>query len=241
MPDNEMIRAVLFPSVKSIEPRPFARCWDVLKDILSHSHVNHSKTDAELWSPVVYHPHTTRGNRNIKYVTCLVVDMDGEAFDHARLAGLEYVAYTTWSHTADDQHWHLVLPLKYPVPGERWFEVWTRLHERINVVGDPQTKDPARIFYRPQHKPLTTPDIKIGCGEWLDPMLEERFVPGAAYRGVSFRNPRSYQSKTKRYWEDEAWWNEPQDLSRFEGLTQSEVAGRLLVEFRDLRKSWVLD
>lgn len=34
---------------------------------------------------------------------------------------------------------------------------------------------------------------------------------------------------------DESWWNEPQDLSRFEGKTEREVATMLLAEFREIR------
>ena len=237
MPAKTMIHAVKFRDVKSNQPQKFAISWQGLSSLLQISEARSDKTQRELWSPVTYFHGTTRGNRNVEYVTCLVVDMDGEAFDHARLDGLEYVAYTTWSHTPEDQHWHLVLPLAYPVPADRWHEVWTRLHERINVVGDPQTKDPARIFYRPQHKPLTTPDIKIGFGEFVDPQLEERFIA----RPVVRRNPRAAETKKKRYWEDEAWWNEPQDLSRFDGMTKPQIAAALRTEFAELRKTLNLD
>ena len=123
MPAKTMIRAVKFRHVKDNEPRNFAISWDGLSALLQVSVANDDKTRRELWSPVVYYPDTTRGNRNVQFVTCLVVDMDGEAFDHARLDGLEYLAYTTWSHTPENQHWHLVLPLKYPVPADRWHEV----------------------------------------------------------------------------------------------------------------------
>ena len=236
---RQMIHAVKFRHIKDNEPHKFAISWNGLSALLQISVANENKTRRELWSPVTYLPNTTRGNRNVDQVTCLVVDMDGEAFDHARLDGLEYLAYTTWSHTPENQHWHLVLPLKYPVPADRWHEVWTHLHERINVVGDPQTKDPARIFYRPQHKPLTTPDIKIGFGEYLDPQVPERFVANAVRRP----NPRATQTRNYRndHQRPESWWNEPQDLSRFDGLTKPQIAALLLAEFRELRKSWQFD
>jgi len=237
MPATTTVNAVKFHDIKSNQPRNFAISWNGLSALLTISVPNSDKTQRELWSPVTYFPNTTRGNRNVDQVTCLVVDMDGEAFDHAKLDGLEYLAYTTWSHTDDDQHWHLVLPLAYPVPAYRWHEVWTRLHERINVVGDPQTKDPARIFYRPQHKPLATPRLKMQSGEFIDPQLEERFVANAVRRP----NPRAYQSKKKHYWQDESWWNQPQDLSRFNGMTKPQIASALLAEFRELRKSISLD
>lgn len=236
------VRAVRFDYVKSVIPKPFAGSWVQLSCRLCIRKETHRKEQRALWSPVIYAPGTTRGNRNVEAVTCLVVDMDGESFDHARLDGLEWFAYTTWSHRPNDEHWHLVLPLKDPVPAHRWGEVWTRLHERINVVGDPATKDPARIFYLPQYPigKIGWSTRKFGHGEFLDAELDELFVPPPSHMA---RMPRTVESRPRkvRYWEDESWWNEPQDLTRFTGLTKPQIAGKLLTEFRDLRKSWVLD
>jgi hypothetical protein len=236
------VRAVRFDYVKSIVPKPFAGSWIQLWSRLCIRKETKRKDQRALWSPVIYAPGTTRGNHNVEAVTCLVVDMDGESFDHARLDGLEWFAYTTWSHRPNDEHWHLVLPLKDPVPAHRWGEVWTRLHERINIVGDPATKDPARIFYLPQH-PVGHFDWssrKYGHGEFLDAELGELFVPPTVRTYPSPRAAETRQSRNE-HWRPESWWNEPQDLSRFAGLTQPQIAAKLLGEFRDLRKSWVLD
>ena len=236
MPNQPTVQAVKFDSIKHNRPKNFALSWQGLSALLQISVPNADKTQRELWSPVIYYPDTTRGNRNVQFVTCLVVDMDGEAFDHARLDGLEYLAYTTWSHTPDDQHWHLVLPLAHPVPAELWYDVWTSLHEKINVVGDPQTKDPARIFYRPQHKPLTTPDIKIGCGSFLDPDVSPDF---RATR-QTFINPKSdgpRRKPAKFYWQSEAWWNEDIDMSEFDGLSKQQILLKMADELREIRKS----
>lgn len=236
------VRAVRFDYVKSVVPKPFAGSWVQLWSRLCIRKETRRKDQRALWSPVIYAPGTTRSNRNVEAVTCLVVDMDGESFDYARLDGLEWFAYTTWSHRPNDEHWHLVLPLKDPVPAHRWAEVWTRLHERINVVGDPATKDPARIFYLPQH-PVGRFDWssrKYGHGEFLDAGLGELFVPPRLHVA---RMPRTVEShsRAKYYWQDKAWWNEPQDLSRFAGMTQQQVAVALRSEFADLRKSLSLD
>jgi hypothetical protein len=240
-PPTDDVRAVRFDFLKAVVPRQFAGSWPNLFGQLCISREMYRKERRALWSPVIYAPNSTRANRNVQAVTCLVVDMDGEAFDHARLDGLEYLAYTTWSHTPEDQHWHLVLPLKHPVPAHRWQEVWTSLHERINVVGDPATKDPARIFYLPQHRPGTVPDRRTGFGEMLDPQLDELFV-APRFTAERFRNPKSTTTKkAKHYWQDEAWWNEPQDLTRFNGMTKQQIATALLTEFRELRKTLSLD
>ena len=231
------IKAVKFDDIKTIKPKPFAISWLGLEALLTNSVQNADKTKRELWSPVEYYHLTTRGNRNVKNVTCLVVDMDGESFDYAKLDGLEYLAYTTWSHEPGNEHWHLVLPLAKPVPGHIWSDVWVQLLERINVVGDPQTKDPARLFYRPQHRPGIEPGFKLHHGAFLDPDLPETcFVPAKRYP-----NPRTYESKKKHYWQDEAWWNEPQDLSRFNGMTKQQIALSLRKEFAELRKTLNLD
>jgi hypothetical protein len=225
------IKAVKFDNVKTIQPKPFAISWLGLESLLTISEENTDKTNRDLWSPVEYYHLSTRGNRNVKNVTCLVVDMDGESFDYAKLDGLEYLAYTTWSHQPGNEHWHLVLPLAKPVPGHLWSEVWVRLLEQINVVGDPQTKDPARIFYRPQHRPGIKPGFKRQHGAFLDPGDVSLFQPRKFYP-----SPRAAQSSVRhRYW-DEAWWNEPQDLSRFSGMTSEQVAVKLRAEFADLRK-----
>lgn len=234
------VRAVRFDYVKSVIPKPFAGSWIQLSSRLCIRKETRRKDQRALWSPVIYAPGTTRSNRNVEAVTCLVVDMDGESFDHARLDGLEWFAYTTWSHRPNDEHWHLVLPLKDPVPAHRWAEVWTRLHERINVVGDPATKDPARIFYLPQH-PVGHFDWssrKYGHGEFLDAELGELFVPP---RMVVSSMPKAAQSSRPKALSAlrEEWWNEPQDLSRFAGLTQNEIHRRLYGEWKELTKDMV--
>ena len=37
----------------------------------------------------------------------------------------------------------------------------------------------------------------------------------------------------------EEWWSEPQDLSRFAGLTQNEIHRRLYSEWKELTKDMV--
>jgi hypothetical protein len=60
---------------------------------------------------------------------------------------------------------------------------------------------------------------------------------------VVARMPKAAQSprRSNEYYRPESWWHEPQDLSRFAGMTEAEIATKLLGEFRDLRKSWVFD
>lgn len=238
IPHLDHIRAVSFRHVTDTAPEPFAGSWVQLWSRLAFHRTHAYKKQGQLWSPVVYQPGSRRGNSGVLAVTCLVVDMDGEAFDHGRLDGLEWTAYTTWSHREDDEHWHLVIPLDKPVPAHRWHEVWTRLHERINVVGDPSTKDPARMFFMPQHQAGKPFGFKSGSGVPLATELSEMFtMPSRDWSvrvGKNLRQPNKFGSDHYVFSED--WWTEPQDLSRFVGLTEEQVASRLLREFRELRE-----
>jgi len=241
-PDGDDTRAVMFESIRHNRPHQMAGSWAQLSCRLCIRRQSHNKEDRALWSPVIYQPGTTRGNRNVIAVTCLVVDMDGEAFDHARLDGLEWLAYTTWSHRPNDEHWHLVLPLRHAVPVEYWDRVWLSLHQRLNVVGDPATKDPARIFYLPQYAPGQTPDRKMGHGERLDAHLDKRFDPKTVHMGSFWPSPRAERTRrNSAYWRNEDWWNEPQDLSRFAGMTEQEIMTEFRRELAEMRENLVIE
>jgi putative DNA primase/helicase len=228
--------AVLFKNVKSIYPKPLASSWDQLKELLSFHEENAVKQAGALWSPVEYDLGTTRGNRNVRFVEALVVDMDGEAFDHARLDGLEWFAYSTYSHRLDDPHYHLVLPLAEKVPASLWRVVWEELHQRINLRGDEATKDPARIFYLPQHAPDQPFEFHEGHGELLDSSLKldvEPVINPVSPRSKQVRQPRQRRAGAEMM--SEAWWNAPVDISRWDGLSDAELYSAMLNEFRALR------
>ena len=227
--------AVLFRDVKSIYPKPLASSWVQLKELLSFHEENVVKQAGALWSPVEYDLGTTRGNRNVRFVEALVVDMDGEAFDDARLDGLEWFAYSTYSHRLDDPHYHLVLPLAEKVPASLWRVVWAELHDRINLRGDEATKDPARIFYLPQHAPDQPFEFHEGHGELLDSSFRLDVEP--VVNPVSPRSKQVRQARQRRAGSevlDEAWWNAPVDISRWDGLSGKALYSAMLDEFNAL-------
>jgi putative DNA primase/helicase len=227
--------AVLFSNVKAIEPKPLASSWEQLRELLAFHEENAVKTDGALWSPVEYYQSTTRGNRNVRFIEALVVDMDGESFREARLDGLEWFAYSTYSHRDDDPHYHLVLPLAERVPASLWRAVWQGLHERLNLVGDPQTKDPARLFYLPQHAPGETFEFHEGSGVLLDTDFSWDVVEQPQpIKSRQVRQPRARRHESVLL--SEAWWNEPADLSRWDGLKGRDLHDAMRAEFRALRQ-----
>jgi putative DNA primase/helicase len=227
--------AVLFKDVKSIYPKRFASSWEQLKELLSFHEENAVKDAGALWSPVEYDPGTTRGNRNVRFIEALVVDMDSEAFDNARLDDLEWFAYSTYSHRLDDPHYHLVLPLAEKVPASLWRVVWQELHDRIGLVGDPQTKDPARIFYLPQHAPDQPFEFHEGHGALLDSSFRldvEPVINPVSRRSKQVRQPRSVAVRNDFL--SDAWWDEPTE-PRWPGLTGKALYSAMLDDFVALR------
>jgi len=202
--------AVLFANTKSIHPKPFASSWEQLKELLSFHEENPVKASGALWSPVEYDPGTTRGNKNVRMMEAFVVDMDGEAFDHARLDGLEWFAYSTYSHRLDDPHYHLVLPLAEKVPASLWRAVWAELHDRIGLVGDPQTKD------------VLDTDFRLDVESVVNPVSP---------RSKQVRQPRQRRHGAEIF--SDAWWNEPIE-PRWPGLTGNELYSAMLKDFRAL-------
>jgi len=227
---------VYFDSVKSVQPKPFATNWDDLKERLMHHEENAHKSDGALWSPVEYYPGRTRGNTAIRFIEALVVDMDGESFANANLDGFEYLAYSTYSHRLDDPHYHLVLPLAERVPAGLWRAVWAELHERLNLQGDPATKDAARIFYLPQHAPDQPWEFHEQSGAFID--TDFQYEPA---RNPTPSSPRqSAQPRRKRtvgVEMNDAWWDAGKVITKYDGLEGKALWSAVLADFRALRSA----
>jgi hypothetical protein len=66
-------------------------------------------------------------------------------------------------------------------------------------------------------------------------------LPGVpdSQRGV--RRSAKRATSNGREWMDEAWWNEPADLSRFDGMTERETLHALHAELRVLSAQILAD
>ena len=222
---------VYFDSVKSVQPKPFASNWEDLKERLMHHEENTNKSDGALWSPVEYHQGRTRGNTAVRFIEALVVDMDGESFANANLDGFEYLAYSTYSHRLDDPHYHLVLPLAERVPAGLWRAVWGELHERLNLQGDPATKDPARIFYLPQHAPDQPFEFHEQSGKFIDTNFQ--YEPASNPTPASPRqSAQPRRKRTVRFEMDDAWWDAGKPMTQYSHLEGHALWKTMADDFR---------
>ena len=222
---------VYFDSVKSVQPKPFATNWDDIKERLMHHEENTNKSDGSLWSPVEYHQGRTRGNTAVRFIEALVVDMDGESFANANLDGYEYLAYSTYSHRLDDPHYHLVLPLAERVPAGLWRSVWGELHERLNLQGDPATKDPARIFYLPQHAPDQPWEFHEQSGKFIDTDFEYEPTPNPTPASPR-QSAQPQRRRTIRVEMDDAWWDSAKPMTQYSHLEGHALWKTMADDFR---------
>jgi hypothetical protein len=232
--------AVKWHSVKDNRPKPYAQSWDEFVRLLSDHVERQDKYDGYLYSAVTYVENGTRGNKNVIAINAFVADLDGEYLDDTlkRLEGYEFITYTTYSHAENDQHWHIVIPFSEPVPSHEWYSVWKQMQEFLGVVGDPQTCDPARIFFAPQHAPGSIFETIRGTGQIMDPP-QYRYTD----RPPVNKSPREKTYKVSR-WECRCTLEKyclkceielkDIDLTRYNGMSQSEIRQQIRREFLDL-------
>ena len=232
--------AVKWWSVKDNKPKPYADTWASFVSLLSHHAEREDKYKGYLYSPVTYVENGFRGNKNVIAINAFVADLDGEALNNTldKLQGFEFIAYTTYSHAPDDQHWHIVIPFAEPVPSHEWYSVWKQMHEFLDIVGDPQTSDPARIFFAPQHAPNAVFHTLRGHGQIMQ-APEHRYTdrpPVTVTRRESQRPVDHWECRctlTKVCTKCEIEFKDI-DLSRYNGMSQKEVRADMLREFLEL-------
>ena len=232
--------AVKWWSVKDNKPKPYADSWADFVALLSKHAEREDKYKGHLYSPVTYVENGYRGNKNVIAINAFVADLDGEALNNTldKLQGFEYIAYTTYSHQPDDQHWHIVIPFAEPVPSHQWYSVWKQMHDFLDIVGDPQTSDPARIFFAPQHAPNGEHQTLRGNGEIMQ-APEFRYSdrpPVTITKRESQRRVDRWECRctlTKVCAKCEIEFKDI-DLSRYNGMSQEERRADMRREFLEL-------
>jgi len=221
--------AVFFRYLRDVEPKPFASTWVELREALGKHVERQDKTRGSLWSPAVYRPGATRGNSGVEALWCFVADLDGQALARVKrtLSRLTYLAYTTHSHREGDEHWHVVIPLSRRVDADEWANVWAWANDSLGLNADVKTCDPARIFYTPQHPKGSPFAFVANEGRLLTPP-KHHVSTAVSKRKRSVPLPRS---RSLTYLLDERWWNQPIDLSQYDGMTQAEI-------HRDMQREW---
>lgn len=166
-----------------------------------------NKKSSPLMSPAIYHPDTTRANKNvIEWAGWAAVDVDDHKFEgnledelRDRFGNWYYVCYSTASSTLDTPKFRLVFPLTRPVTSGDIRHFWYALNTELESIGDKQTKDLSRMYFVPAKYPNAHNFIFTNIGEYIDPklLMSKHEYTEKAIIGNSFfdRLPEDLQSK----------------------------------------------
>ncbi len=157
-----MIKGTLFESLfdtktdKQISLPDFEHFEQVLYNLAKKP--RKSKKDAELISPAIFKPDSTRKNDNvISWAGWAAVDVDDIEIDRNniehelrnRFGHWTYICYSTASSTDAVPKFRLVFQLSGAVTQDRIRHFWYALNSELDDIGDKQTKDFARMYYIP--------------------------------------------------------------------------------------------
>ena len=96
-----------------------------------------------------------RGSVKERYLVTLDADNPGEDFIvdlDMELGGMEYVLYSTHSHTADNPRYRVIIPVDRPMTPDEYQAVSRRIADNIGIeFFDPSTHQAERLMYWPSH------------------------------------------------------------------------------------------
>tara|TARA_R110002074_G_scaffold46123_2_gene119003 strand:+ start:609 stop:1538 length:930 start_codon:yes stop_codon:yes gene_type:complete len=115
------------------------------------------KRDAQLMSPAIYKPDTTRANANVdSWAGWAAVDIDdytvkGDLKDDLfnRFGDWEYICYSTASSSSESPKFRVIFKLGRVVEEFEIRHFWYALNTELEKVGDKQCKDLSRMYYIP--------------------------------------------------------------------------------------------
>jgi hypothetical protein len=163
-PDGQTFDFSRFDGKNDNAPKASQLDWKGVRALLSERRLTQrddaAAKDGPLISGASYPDGATRGNAGVAFVSLAILDFDSGAQLPAIEAGVSKlnngsgaaaILYSTFSHNpeASAHKYRLVIPLRSPVSGADWPDVWKRLAQAFDGTPDAKAKDAARIHYLP--------------------------------------------------------------------------------------------
>lgn len=172
----ESLDVAFFPALRDTTPLQVRLSWDECVERLSQ-HREQPFKDGPGFSAALYEGGKTRGNEGVKSLSAAVVDVDHAEPMWDLLNGLEYVAFTSYSHgggekcggRTDCPHWRIVLPFTRSVPRDQWPDLRARVKFWLVPNADDGAKDAARFNYLPACRAGAPRETRRGRGAFLNP------------------------------------------------------------------------
>lgn len=156
-----------------------------------------SKKKANLFSPAVYLPETTRSNKAVSHwAGWAALDVDDHEFKgdlktelNERYGEHYYVCYSTASSTPGKPKFRLVFPLANKVSQDKIRHFWFALNTQLESIGDKQTKDLSRMYYTPGSYKGADNFIFTNKGKFIEPI---EFMARHPYTDPSNNSGKSF-------------------------------------------------
>jgi len=169
------LRAVRFADERSRVPTP----WEgSVLDLVGAAHqLRSQKKGTPAFSPVVYANGATRGKAGVVEITALVLDFDhlsteaaGEVQSSLAERGWAWVAYSSFSHRADDACFRLLLFVSRPIAPREYEAVWAAANGALGGFADRNARDISRVWFVAACPPERATDawLRHGDGRPLD-------------------------------------------------------------------------
>lgn len=173
---GQPVECSFFSSVKDNVPKRQKATWEQLCKKFETPEIASEKKNVRLFSPATFKDGSKRSAQNVELIHMALLDMDGghdptDFVNEWSKKGIEFIVYTTWSHTPEVPKWRAIFPLKEPVGASEWPSVWQGIADDLgHGLADPACRDACRMYYVPccsedrqaffafEHHP----------GQWLD-------------------------------------------------------------------------
>jgi len=150
------------------------KTWDEFDELLfglsSQKGEKGGRNSSPLITPAMFQEGTTRSNKSVTHWgNWCCVDVDDYEFDNAtvdttdvrslknelvnRFGRWSFICYSTASSSVSQPKFRLVFDLNDSIPQDRIKHFWYALNKELGDIGDPQTKDLARMYYVPADYP----------------------------------------------------------------------------------------
>lgn len=114
-----------------------------------------AKVGCPCFSPATFNG--TRSDAHAEAVHLAVVDLDHLSREHIRSAfanieaqGIEYLAYSGFSHSPDNLSLRVIMPMSRPVPAIDWQHgVWPKLNALVGGLADGKCSEASRAYFLP--------------------------------------------------------------------------------------------
>ena len=153
-----------WPDLRKRFEQPEIRGDVALEDYLVLKHTDKRRAGAlkngRCFCPAIFCPGGRRCDADVEKIDFFVGDLDNDngpvvtrAFIEERLTGLEYLAHTSYSHSALCEKWRVVIPLKRPVTVSEFPAIFAHMNTLFESELDPQGKTPSQPYFFPSCPP----------------------------------------------------------------------------------------